>query len=59
VPKRKSRKRRNLLRKQALYFPDGMHVELRFEAARTGRSLSWLMARAWVLAREKLRMIDS
>ncbi len=41
-------------RKQSLYFPEEMLSEIRTEAARLDRSLSWLLQRAWRLARKEL-----
>lgn len=41
-------------RKQSLYFPEEMLNEIRAEAARLDRSLSWLLQRAWKLARVEL-----
>jgi uncharacterized small protein (TIGR04563 family) len=42
-------------RKQSLYFPEEMLVEIREEAARLDRSLSWVVQRAWKLARKQVR----
>ena len=36
---------------QALYFPEPMLDEIRFQAARLDRSLSWVVQSAWTLAR--------
>ncbi len=41
-------------RKQSLYFPEQMLNEIRTEAGRLDRSLSWLVQRAWKLARVEL-----
>jgi uncharacterized small protein (TIGR04563 family) len=41
-------------RKQSLYFPEGMLDEMRFEAARQDRSLSWIVQKAWKAARQEL-----
>ncbi len=41
-------------RKQSLYFPEQMLNEIRAEAGRLDRSLSWLVQRAWKLARVEL-----
>jgi uncharacterized small protein (TIGR04563 family) len=44
-------------RKQSLYFPEEMLTEIQAEAARQDRSLSWIVQRAWKIARpEILRM---
>jgi uncharacterized small protein (TIGR04563 family) len=42
-------------RKQSLYFPTEMLEEIRQEAARLERSLSWVVQRAWRRAREELK----
>lgn len=41
--------------KQSLYFPEEMLEEIRAEAERQDRTLSWLMQKAWKIAREKIR----
>ncbi len=41
-------------RKQSLYFPEEMLNEIRTEAERLERSLSWCLQRAWKLARKEL-----
>lgn len=46
-------------RKQSLYFPEDMLKEIIAEAARLDRSLSWVMQRAWQIARKDLRKIPS
>lgn len=46
-------------RKQSLYFPDTMVNELKEEAKRLDRSLSWVVQRAWILARNEIRQIPS
>lgn len=46
-------------RKQSLYFPEEMLVEIRDEAARLDRSLSWIVQRAWKLARKQVRAMPS
>lgn len=45
--------------KQSLYFPEDMLLEIRDEAARLDRSLSWVVQRAWKLARKQLRAMPS
>ncbi len=42
-------------RKQSLYFPEDMLKEITEEAARQDRSLSWIVQRAWQIARDKIR----
>ena len=46
-------------RKQSLYFPESMLQEIQQEAARLDRSLSWVMQRAWKLARAEIRKLPS
>jgi uncharacterized small protein (TIGR04563 family) len=46
-------------RKQSLYFPEDMLKEIVAEAARLDRSLSWVIQRAWQIARKDLRKIPS
>jgi uncharacterized small protein (TIGR04563 family) len=41
--------------KQSFYFPDEMLAQIRAEARRLDRSLSWVVQRAWRLARETIR----
>lgn len=41
-------------RKQSLYFPEEMLEEIKHEAARLDRSLSWIIQRSWKFARETL-----
>lgn len=46
-------------RKQSLYFPEDMLEEIRGEAVRMDRSLSWIVQRAWQAARAELKSIPS
>ena len=46
-------------RKQSLYFPESMLLEIQQEAARLDRSLSWVMPRAWKLSRADIRKLPS
>ena len=46
-------------RKQSLYFPEDMLQEIQAEAIRQDRSLSWVVQRAWMLARERLANMPS
>jgi len=46
-------------RKQSLYFPESMLQEIQQEAARLDRSLSWVMQRAWKLARTEIKKLPS
>jgi uncharacterized small protein (TIGR04563 family) len=41
-------------RKQSLYFPEEMLHEIEQEAQRQDRSLSWLIQRAWTIARPQI-----
>ncbi len=42
-------------RKQSLYFPESMLSEMKEEAVRLNRSLSWVVQRAWKVARRDVR----
>jgi uncharacterized small protein (TIGR04563 family) len=44
-------------RKQSLYFPEEMLVEIQREAERQDRSLSWIVQQAWKLARADMKKI--
>lgn len=46
-------------RKQSLYFPEAMLQEIKDEAARLDRSLSWIVQRAWKTARIEIKKIPS
>jgi uncharacterized small protein (TIGR04563 family) len=46
-------------RKQSLYFPEEMLEQIREEALRQDRSLSWIIQRAWLIARDELKRIPS
>jgi uncharacterized small protein (TIGR04563 family) len=46
-------------RKQSLYFPGNMLQEMKEEAARLDRSLSWVVQRAWRLAKAEVAHIPS
>jgi uncharacterized small protein (TIGR04563 family) len=46
-------------RKQSLYFPEEMLREIQEEARRQDRSLSWIVQRAWKIAREDIRRVPS
>ncbi len=46
-------------RKQSLYFPEEMLQEMKEEAARLDRSLSWVMQRAWKVAKSEIRSLPS
>ena len=46
-------------RKQSFYFPVSMIQEIKDEANRLDRSMSWIVQRAWVVARSEMRKIPS
>ena len=46
-------------RKQSLYFPEEMLKEIQAEAARQDRSLSWIVQKAWKIARTEIRKFPS
>lgn len=46
-------------RKQSLYFPEELLAEIRLEADRQDRSLSWAVQQAWRLAREQIRAMEA
>ncbi len=46
-------------RKQSLYFPESMLEEIKHEAYRLDRSLSWIVQQAWKIARNKLKEMPS
>jgi uncharacterized small protein (TIGR04563 family) len=46
-------------RKQSLYFQEEMLEEIKQEACRLDRSLSWIVQRAWLIARKELKRIPS
>lgn len=46
-------------RKQSLYFPDEMLKEIQNEANRQDRSLSWIVQKAWKIARSQIALYPS
>ena len=46
-------------RKQSLYFPEDMLQEMKREAVRQDRSLSWIVQRAWQIARDRIKKYPS
>lgn len=46
-------------RKQSLYFPEEMLKEIGAEATRQDRSLSWIVQKAWKIARKDLMTIPA
>jgi len=45
--------------KQSLYFPQDMLDEIVQESRRQDRSMSWIVQRAWMIAREEIRKYPS
>ena len=43
--------------KQSLYFPKDMLGDIETEAARLDRSLSWIVQRAWKIARKDIKKL--
>jgi uncharacterized small protein (TIGR04563 family) len=46
-------------RKQSLYFPEEMLKEIQHEATRQDRSLSWIVQKAWKMARKDVMKYPS
>ena len=46
-------------RKQSLYIPEQMLKEIQEEAARQDRSLSWIVQKAWKIARKDIMKYPS
>ena len=46
-------------RKQSLYFPEEMLEEIKTEAYRLDRSLSWIVQKAWKIARDEISQYPS
>ncbi len=46
-------------RKQSLYFPEEMLQEITAEANRQDRSLSWIVQKAWKIARKEIMKYPS
>ncbi len=46
-------------RKQSLYFPEQMLREIQEEATRQDRSLSWIVQKAWKIARKEIMKYPS
>lgn len=46
-------------RKQSLYFPEDMLEEIKQEAERQDRSLSWIIQKAWNIARTNIAKYPS
>ncbi len=46
-------------RKQSLYFPEEYLEEIRAESLRQDRSMSWIVQKAWEIARETVRQFPA
>jgi uncharacterized small protein (TIGR04563 family) len=46
-------------RKQSLYFPEDMLMEIQREAERQDRSISWIVQQAWKVGRTDIRRMPS
>lgn len=46
-------------RKQSLYFPEAYLEEIRGESLRQDRSMSWIVQKAWEIARETVMRFPS
>jgi uncharacterized small protein (TIGR04563 family) len=46
-------------RKQSLYFPEDMLKQIQEEANRQDRSLSWIVQKAWKIARKEMSKFPS
>jgi uncharacterized small protein (TIGR04563 family) len=46
-------------RKQSLYFPEDMLREIEEEAVRQDRSKSWIVQKAWMIARKEIAKFPS
>lgn len=55
----KNNAHRLVMIKQSLYFPKEMFDEIRTEAGRLDRKLSWMAQKAWKVAREEIKKLPS
>jgi uncharacterized small protein (TIGR04563 family) len=46
-------------RKQSLYFSDSMLSEIKSEAIRLDRSISWIMQRVWLISKKQIKELKS
>lgn len=46
-------------RKQSLYFPEEYLEEIRAESIRQDRSMSWIVQKAWEIARSRVKEFPS
>jgi len=46
-------------RKQSLYFPEDILEEIKMEAERQDKSMSWIVQRAWMIARAEMAKMPS
>ncbi len=44
-------------KKQSVYFPEAVLAEIEQEAIRLDRSLSWVVQRAWKVAKESIKKL--
>ena len=54
-----SDKKKSDKRKKSFYLPEHFIKEIEAEALRLDRSLSWVIQRAWIEGREKIRKYPS
>jgi uncharacterized small protein (TIGR04563 family) len=47
----------NAERKRSIYFPEDMLAEILAESVRQDRSMSWLLQRAWKIARGEIMAV--
>lgn len=45
--------------KQSVYLPDEMCTDVRNEARRQDRTVSWLVVQSWLLARDRIRQLPA
>jgi len=57
--KKKSNDKTTDKRKQSLYFPEEMLADIKKEALRQDRSLSWIVQQAWRIARDEIKKFPS
>ena len=46
-------------RKASLYFPEELLMEIQDEAQRLDRFMSWVLQRAWIMARDQIETLPS
>ena len=45
--------------RQSIYFPKDMAEEIKTEAIRQDRSISWIIQKAWRISRQKMKQLPS